>query len=573
MCDSPESVLRMDEIRAAKLPTLLAGPNVWPLRADQTVEHWIREGATHLTAGVDTLAVPRDGRCAGDPFRRQDVHLTTKQTQQMLLGCIGDAEPLDVYMAQSTMDEGFPESLAGSLQAPHCVAARTLRRTSVWASHVATVTNLHCDDNDNLLVVLRGSKTVTLLPPDWSPPGVGPLAVEGAGNHCLDTVVCWSPGHAVVAHGGAPAVAEVLSASIGDADSSGPRRRGGPAVLSHKAYQATVATGQGLFVPAGWWHLVQSSPQTIAVSHWFRGPLDEIAAPAMGAPALRCALESVASDGIAKLCLRRQKQALASLPPPVRELVDELAKAVSTPKDVVGAVAERSSAKSVQAASVGELAHKLSLWVLQKSPEDEPCTDLAEPAFNAKRSRRAAEQGLTRAAADDDRVSAPVAATIASTASDSAQATQDTATQSPGALAHNTAEIQRANVIFASCGGSKSFAAMITALAQHSEAGLVAAAGCLGRRDATELELVSMARDLAKLHAETHPALQASAAVAAGEPESVLQAVYAKLDALALHGGCRTVDQLGQAIRDASRRTRAKLMMDAASRCVFGDTT
>ncbi len=167
---------------------------------------------------------------------------------------------LHSYLAQcSIFNSSGPAPLAHlwpDLQPlPSLVPRAQLVEVNLWCSGRATSSNLHYDENHNVLCVLAGFKRVTLLPPS---------ATALLRPHSLADP---SPNHSQLSHA---ELREVVD---------GPARA--------QSLVVTLVAGDSLFIPEGWWHQVDSGPAgaarfALAVNFWWRGPstrLEEDALP------------------------------------------------------------------------------------------------------------------------------------------------------------------------------------------------------------------------------------------------------------------------------------------------------
>ena len=130
---------------------------------------------------------------------------------------------------------------------------RRLSSAHLWMSAVETVSSTHYDEEDNILCVLQGEKQVALVSPEFT--------------HSLTP----SPLHSDFHHHAAADLFE-LAAGAGGANGRATSASSASSTSSVVApvIMLTVKAGEGLFIPAGWWHNVHSSPKTIAVNFWYR---------------------------------------------------------------------------------------------------------------------------------------------------------------------------------------------------------------------------------------------------------------------------------------------------------------
>lgn len=156
------------------------------------------------------------------------------------------APPLRLYLAQSPLAAagGEPAPLAplltdlGDLLPLQRSPLVQLSSVNLWASPRATRSSLHYDPYSNLLCVLRGSKTVRLAPPSVTPHLRPQPPTSASANH--------SP----------------LDLAAGDA-----ARFATPAAAAEVAAATqlrTLAAGDALFIPEGWWHQASQGTALLA---------------------------------------------------------------------------------------------------------------------------------------------------------------------------------------------------------------------------------------------------------------------------------------------------------------------
>lgn len=148
-----------------------------------------------------------------------------------------------LYLAQASISD-LPERLRNDLPTPKLVldAGRgDVYDTNLWLGVAPTYTPLHRDPNPNLFVQLAGRKTVRLLPPeagqeiflavqaalgrDASAVFRGDEMMLGDEKRLLEDQI-WSDGH------------------VGESS-------------TFPGYEAALSSGDGLFIPKGWWHSIK----------------------------------------------------------------------------------------------------------------------------------------------------------------------------------------------------------------------------------------------------------------------------------------------------------------------------
>jgi len=160
--------------------------------------------------------------------------------------------------------EGKREGEAASASASASAAA---------AAASGPVSALHYDAYHNLLCVVRGAKTVRLYPPSATA-ALAPGALWGAAPH-----------HATFDPEAPP---EGQGQGPNDGYRSERER------LRQQGYRATLARGDCLFIPEGWWHQVSSEPGTAAVNLWWLSAHALASRP----PPAAAAADSAAADGV-----------------------------------------------------------------------------------------------------------------------------------------------------------------------------------------------------------------------------------------------------------------------------------
>ena len=139
---------------------------------------------------------------------------------------------------------------------PRALRGVPLSSTNLWLNSTAVTTSLHYDPHHNLLCVVSGEKRVCLWPPTCTEQ-LRPFSAFGeSANHSQLTDLTDSP-----ALQAATAQARQLQAYV----------------------DVTLAAGDALFIPAGWWHLVTSAAQSAAINYWWAMPDDAFASSASSA--------------------------------------------------------------------------------------------------------------------------------------------------------------------------------------------------------------------------------------------------------------------------------------------------
>ncbi len=205
--------------------------------------------STHPRTPVDVSVTSRsDGLLAGTVEAHETI---TMAFGEQFLGQVDEAwgrrpSKLRYHLAQCELTQ-LP-ALHADVRTPDCVADAARRagsapRAHLWLCIGAGRSALHYDCFDGLLLVVRGEKTIALLPPS-STRELSPR-----------------PAHALSANH------STLSADELRAALAGPR-----------ATRVRLRAGDALHVPEGWWHVVDSAAEgeaaegaTLAINWWWRG--------------------------------------------------------------------------------------------------------------------------------------------------------------------------------------------------------------------------------------------------------------------------------------------------------------
>ncbi|KAH0344349.1 Clavaminate synthase-like protein, partial [Aureobasidium melanogenum] len=162
-----------------------------------------------------------------------------------------------IYLAQASLSD-LPSFLLEDLPTPELVSKAgkgDVYDTSIWLGQAPTYTPLHRDPNPNLFVQLAGKKQVRLFKPDL-------------GNAIFHHVQASIGGAANATMRGAEMMEGAERAALEQAvwhPSSG-------AFWASEGLQCELGSGDGLFIPKGWWHSIKGVGQGMigSVNWWFR---------------------------------------------------------------------------------------------------------------------------------------------------------------------------------------------------------------------------------------------------------------------------------------------------------------
>ena len=143
------------------------------------------------------------------------------------------------YLAQLELAKTFPE-LEADLPRPACLDYVYCAKTALWIGSGNQVTPLHYDMYDNLVYMIEGRKTWTLLAPDETPK---------------------------VYPRGCPAY------YYSQVDVENPDLHQFPDFADATPLVVELRRGDALFVPGGWWHHVRGHDLNIAVNTMWLPPV------------------------------------------------------------------------------------------------------------------------------------------------------------------------------------------------------------------------------------------------------------------------------------------------------------
>ena len=132
--------------------------------------------------------------------------------------------------------DSFPELLQNDFQAPVYCADGKFLRSRLFMGPKGTITSLHQDLPENLYVMVKGSKRITLFPPNSK---VYP-------NSRLSKL----PNHSKI-------------------DPEYPNYELFPKLESVQPFCVDLEAGETLFIPSFWWHHLRNIEPSIAVNFWW----------------------------------------------------------------------------------------------------------------------------------------------------------------------------------------------------------------------------------------------------------------------------------------------------------------
>ncbi|TMW60611.1 hypothetical protein Poli38472_000653 [Pythium oligandrum] len=219
--------------------------------------HTLAAFQSHRDTVVDVACKDKSGRFySGDHRARQSVEVkfgdfldyyqATNKGEPHWLGSVEDLEfylcqcPIAVFKPDDTSSVATLPNIMQMFKVPNALAGANLTQTNLWIAVNSSRTSVHYDAYRNVLVVLHGTKTVTLYPP------------SDTGNLYSRPIFSKSSNHSEVnfAH---------------------PDLSQHPAFANAHPQVFKLEAGDALYIPEGWWHQVDTSAYCIAINYWFDG--------------------------------------------------------------------------------------------------------------------------------------------------------------------------------------------------------------------------------------------------------------------------------------------------------------
>ena len=190
------------------------------------------------------------------------------------------------YVSQLEMHLHLP-ALLPLLDEPGWVAPTAkLKETNLWLSRGATVTSLHQDTTDNLMVMIEGAKDFLLFPPEQKENLYyetiteltlrgGAAAAEAAADAGLPSDRNETPTERSARI--AKLEAAAIGANHGLVDVTAPDLAAHPKYKDARGLVCRVSAGDALYVPLGWHHAVHSLParrrggRNLGINLWYHG--------------------------------------------------------------------------------------------------------------------------------------------------------------------------------------------------------------------------------------------------------------------------------------------------------------
>lgn len=121
----------------------------------------------------------------------------------------------------------------------------SVSQINLWMNIDSSRTCLHYDQYNNILVMVRGRKVVSLVSPQYTNATRAAYQIAGGGAN----------------HSAASSAKELIANDH---------------LLPHEVLVCVLEAGDALFIPEGWWHDVASDACSMAANYWFKSPLSPL---------------------------------------------------------------------------------------------------------------------------------------------------------------------------------------------------------------------------------------------------------------------------------------------------------
>lgn len=182
----------------------------------------------------------------------QETILASPQAETLTSIIVGDDGNIHKEGAGADISAEEPlATLASWIRAPSFLLPSDevqVCEVNLWYAPCETRTNTHYDGNGNVLIVLKGTKTIELCPPD---------AIKGSPIHSehANHPALWRSLEAGWNCPIRPSFEEELQAMRNN--------------FKTRAVVVSISAGEAIFIPEGWWHRVESSADCLAINFWF----------------------------------------------------------------------------------------------------------------------------------------------------------------------------------------------------------------------------------------------------------------------------------------------------------------
>lgn len=187
----------------------------------------------------------------GDPIERETVKVSMSSFIESMSCLQSDKHhwihevEFNLYLAQHSIynkHNQTPSSLQQNsdiYSIPIMLQKEDIQTVNLWMNLFRAKSSLHYDSFHNILIVTSGYKRVRLISPEHTPLLQPYEASKTAPNHShLDTQCIFEKSFDEIA----------------------------------KPNDVELGPGDALFIPEGWWHVVESDPCTVGINFWFLSP-------------------------------------------------------------------------------------------------------------------------------------------------------------------------------------------------------------------------------------------------------------------------------------------------------------
>jgi len=202
----------------------------WPASSLWSEEYFISRFGQ---ASVSTMSV-KDEKCDVDTYNETEEG--KGNIAEVLKGVSGGlAENIKVIASQL---ENFPDSIRDDFSAPEYCADGKFLRSRVYIGPAGLVTPLHQDLPENLYVLVKGKKRITLYPP------------SDRKNLYINSPLSKHPNFSRI-------------------DPLHPDFEKYPRSKNARPLSFEMNSGETLFIPSFWWHHIQNIENSMAMNFWW----------------------------------------------------------------------------------------------------------------------------------------------------------------------------------------------------------------------------------------------------------------------------------------------------------------
>ena len=234
----PQTADELREVQRQHVPLLFEGVAAgWPAMELWSNWSWLSEeyGTRLVPVELGTLA-----SCGRSRWNERIMTLAEFVDTHLAEDKLAVEEGVIGYLAQHNLFEQLPR-LWRDFTVPPCLAA-DLQHVNAWLGPKGTVTPLHYDSYDNVLVQVVGYKLVRMYSASQS----ARLYPRDAGGGGYDA-----------------------QGNVSKVDIEAPDFELFPDFADAVGHACVIGPGEGLYIPAGCWHHVRSLSKAWSISFWF----------------------------------------------------------------------------------------------------------------------------------------------------------------------------------------------------------------------------------------------------------------------------------------------------------------